>query len=212
MTSLPEGQNLIGYARVSTDDQRLDLQINAMLKAGVPEDKIFKEHISGVHKNRPEFKRALKHLRSGDVLVVWKLDRLGRSLKELVQLAEDFKHRGINFHSLTEHIDTSSAMGSMVFNIMATFAQFERDLISERTKAGLEAARKRGTWKPRKPTISREQWDFMLAVVGIDPLIGAQSLAKFEGMPRYKRKVPKRTTLTNYMDLLRDGQEYPFAN
>ena len=207
-----ENQNLIGYARVSTDDQKLDLQLNALKRAGVPEDHTFMEHISGVSTRRTEFKKALQHLRRGDTLVVWKLDRLGRSLKELVELAEDFKERGINFHSLTEHIDTASAMGNMVFNIMATFAQFERDLISERTKAGLQAARERGTWKPRKPTISSEQWDFMLVVVGDNPLIGAASLAKFEGMPRHKRKIPKRTTLTNYMDMLRDGQEYPFAN
>lgn len=207
-----KNQNLVGYARVSTDDQRLDLQLDALRKAGVPESQMFMEHISGVSTNRKQFKKALRHLREGDTLVVWKLDRLGRSLKELVHLAEDFKNRGINFHSLTEHIDTATAMGSMIFHIMACFAQFERDLISERTKAGLQAARERGTWKPRRPTISKEQWDFMLVAVENDPLIGAQSLRLLEGMPKHKRRVPKRTTLTNYMDLLRDGQPYPFDN
>ena len=207
-----ENQNLVGYARVSTDDQKLDLQINALIKAGVSENLIFQEHISGVKENRPEFKRALKHLREGDVLVVWKLDRLGRNLEELVKLIKDFTKRGIELKSLTEGIDTTTAMGKFFYHIMAALAQFERDLISERTIAGLEAAKVRGTYRPRKSSISRDQWVFMLGAVANDRKISASRLCRLPGMPKYKRKIPKRTTLMNYMDALRDGQEYPFVN
>jgi DNA invertase Pin-like site-specific DNA recombinase len=136
--------NLVGYARVSTDDQNLDLQLNALREAKVPEGQIFKEHISGVAKNRPQFEKAMKHLRRGDVLVVWKLDRLGRSLEELVTLIKSFDDRGIELRSLTEGIDTTTALGRLFYHMMAALAQFERDLISERTKAGLEAAKERG--------------------------------------------------------------------
>ncbi len=204
--------NLVGYARVSTDDQNLDLQINALRKAGVPEKQTFKEHISGVASRRPEFQKALKNLREGDTLVVWKLDRLGRSLKELVMLADDFKARGIAFKSLTEHIDTTTAMGNMFFNIMATLAQFERDLISERTKAGLQAARERGTWQPRKATISPAQWDFMCDILAYDPTLSPGSLCKLGTMPKHKGKKPKRTTVNNYIAMLREGHPYPFVN
>ncbi len=207
-----KNQNLVGYARVSTDDQNLDLQLNALKAAGVPEGQTFKEHISGVRRNRPQFKKALKHLRKGDVLVVWKLDRLGRNLEELVRLINDFTERGIELKSLTEGIDTTTAIGRLFYHMMAALAQFERDLISERTKAGIEAAKERGTYQPRKATISKDQWEFMLDAIANDPLVGASKLCKLPGMPKFKRKTPKRTTLMNYMDMLRNGEEYPFVN
>jgi len=207
-----KNENLVGYARVSTDDQRLDLQLNALKAAGVPESQTFKEHISGVHKNRPEFKRALKHLRPGDVLVVWKLDRLGRNLEELVRLIKDFSDRGIELKSLTEGIDTTTAIGRLFYHLMCALAQFERDQISERTIAGIEAAKVRGTYQPRKATISKAQWDFMLGAIARDKNIKAGRLCRLEGMPKFKRKIPKRTTLMNYMDALRAGEDYPFVN
>ena len=204
--------NLIGYARVSTDDQNLDLQLQALLRAGVHEDNIYKEHVSGVSRKREQFNRALKNLRRGDALVVWKLDRLGRSLKELVALSEEFSARGVELKSLTEGVDTTNAMGKFFFHIMASLAQFERDLISERTKAGLQAAKARGTWKPRGATINKAQWAFMVDALRCEPLMSAGKLCALDGMPKFKNKIPKRTTLNNYMDMLRDGSEYPWES
>lgn len=133
-----------GYARVSTQDQNLDLQIDELLKVGVEEENIFKEKITGTKKDRPEFQELLKRLREGDAIVVWKLDRIGRSTKHLVDLMNYFNEHNINFISIKENIDTSTAMGKFIFTIFAALAEFERDMISERTKAGLSSARSRG--------------------------------------------------------------------
>jgi len=135
---------LFGYARVSTQEQKLDLQIDALLKYGVSEKNIFHEKITGTKKERPEFNELLKRLRIDDTLVVWKLDRVGRSTKHLVELITDFNQRGINFVSLNENIDTTTAVGKLIFSIFSALAQFERDIISERTIAGLQSARARG--------------------------------------------------------------------
>lgn len=204
--------NLVGYARVSTDDQDLGLQLTALRNAGVPESQTFQEHISGVAAKRPQFEKALKHLRKGDVFVVWKLDRLGRSIEELIRIMNSFEARGIKLRSLTEGLDTTSALGKFFFHVMGALAQFERDLISERTKAGIEEAKRRGTWKSRSATINREQWEFMVGVLQENPLLGASTLATHPDMPRRKKKptTPQRTTLNNYMDLLRAGGDYPF--
>ena len=150
-------QILIGYARVSTEDQRLDMQVDALLRAGVPDRQIYREHVSGVKTRRPEFESCMRALRPGDTLVVWRLDRLGRSLIELVTLAQDLENRGIHLRSLTEQIDTASAGGRLVFNVFAAVAQFERDIISERTKAGLKAARARGARGGRPPIMDARQ-------------------------------------------------------
>ncbi len=143
---------LIGYARVSTDDQDLALQLDAFKKARIR--KVFKDRKSGTTVKRKGLNDALSHLRKGDVLVVWKLDRLGRSLKTLIQLVEDLETRGIEFRSLTDGIDTTSTAGRFFFHVMASLAQMERDLIAERTRAGLAAARKRGRvgGRPRQMT------------------------------------------------------------
>ena len=133
----------IGYARVSTEDQNLDLQLDALNKFGC--DRIFQEKVSGVSKNRKEFENMLLHLREGDTVIVWKLDRLGRSVKQLIDLMETWLKEGISFHSISDGITINdSAMSRMFYTIIAAFAQLERDLISERTKAGLAEARKRG--------------------------------------------------------------------
>ena len=132
----------IGYARVSTDDQDASLQEDALKKAGCT--KVFIDHASGSKASRPELDRMLEHLRTGDVVVVWRLDRLGRSLKNLIALVEDLESRGAGFQSLTESINTTTANGRLFFSIMGALAEFEAALTRERTRAGLRAARARG--------------------------------------------------------------------
>src|SRR6266545_5471384 len=132
----------VGYARVSTLEQNLDLQKDALTKAGC--ERIFTDRISGAKSERPGLTDALEFVREGDVLVVWKLDRLGRSLQQLIETVTGLAARGIEFRSLTEQIDTTTPGGKLIFHIFGSLAEFERDLIRERTKAGLTAARARG--------------------------------------------------------------------
>ena len=139
---------LIGYARVSTGDQNLTLQVNALEKAGCT--KICEDEISGSKDNRPGLSKAIEILREGDTLVVWKLDRLGRSVKSLITLISSLEAKGINFKSITDSIDTSTPAGRFFFHVMASLAQMERELIVERTRAGLEAARLQGRVGGRK--------------------------------------------------------------
>lgn len=142
----------VGYARVSTLDQHEDLQIDALRQAGC--ERIFTDHASGAKASRPELDRMLDMLREGDVVVVWKLDRLGRSVQNLVDLMGRFQKANIGFRSLTEQMDTTTPGGVLIFNLFAALSQFERDLIRERTNAGLQAARSRGRkgGRPRKLT------------------------------------------------------------
>ncbi len=133
---------LIGYARVSTEEQNLDLQKDALEKAGC--EQIFSDTVSGTKARRPGLEDALSHLRRGDTLVVWRLDRLGRSLRHLIDTVTDLQERGIGFKSLQESIDTTTSGGKLVFHIFGALAEFEREIIRERTKAGLQAARARG--------------------------------------------------------------------
>ena len=143
--------SLIGYARVSRETQDLDLQLDALKKAGCPENKIFVDKISGSKSERPGLRECLSELKAGDTLVVWRLDRLGRSMKHLVSLVENLKQQKISFKSICDGvIDTTSASGELIFNIFSSLAQFERRLIQERTKAGLDAARSRGKRGGRK--------------------------------------------------------------
>jgi len=135
---------LIGYARVSTNEQHLDLQRDALLKAGVSAKNIYTDKVTGVKSERPGLKQALSHLRDGDTFIVWRLDRLGRSLRHLIDTVTTLKQQGVAFKSLTENIDTSTATGTLVFQIFGALAEFERNLITERTVAGLIAARARG--------------------------------------------------------------------
>jgi len=133
---------LIGYARVSTQDQNLALQKKALQEANC--EKIYEDTISGKRAERPGLVLTLEMLREGDTLVVWKLDRLGRSLKHLITLVEDLERRKVNFRSLTDNIDTSTPSGRFFFHVMASLAEMERELIAERTRAGLKAAREMG--------------------------------------------------------------------
>ena len=132
----------IGYARVSTDDQTLDLQRDALERAKCAQ--IYEEHASGKTTTRPELDACLKSLRKGDTLVVWRLDRLGRSLGDLIHLTTELRSRGVDFESLTERIETGSPAGKLIFHVFASLAEFEHNLIRERTMAGLRAARARG--------------------------------------------------------------------
>lgn len=138
----------IGYARVSTRDQNLDLQLAALKGAGC--DRIFEDTMSGTKAGRPGLAKALETLREGDTLIVWKLDRLGRSVKDLLDFAGGLNERGIGFVSLTDSIDTTTASGRFFFNVMASLAQMERELMVERTQAGLQAAREQGRVGGRK--------------------------------------------------------------
>jgi DNA invertase Pin-like site-specific DNA recombinase len=133
---------LIGYARVSTQDQTLDLQRDALKAAGC--DKLYTETASGALVERRKLEEALEFARPGDTIVVWRLDRLGRSLRHLIETVTDLEKRGVGFKSLTENIDTTSSSGKLIFHIFGALAEFERNLIRERTLAGLEAARARG--------------------------------------------------------------------
>lgn len=132
----------IGYARISTGDQTLDLQLDALAKDGC--DKVFTETASGAKADRPILEEAMAYARPGDTLVVWRLDRLGRSLQHLMTTVADLRDRGIGFRSLTEQIDTMTPGGKLIFQVFGALAEFERDLIRERTNAGLRAARTRG--------------------------------------------------------------------
>ena len=144
----------IGYARVSTQDQKLELQTDALLQHGC--EQIFKEKKSGKNKERPELEKMISQLRSGDTVVVWKLDRLGRSLRDLIDLVAEFKERGVDFVSLQDGINTATATGRFTFNIFASLAEFEREIIRERTKAGLDAAKARGRMGGRPAGLSKE--------------------------------------------------------
>ena len=136
---------VVGYARVSTDDQNLTLQLDALTRHGIAKSDIFTDKQSGAKAERPGLVKCLDGLQEGDILVVWRLDRLGRSMRHLITLVEDLRERGVGFRSLNEGaIDTTTASGELIFNIFSALAQFERRLIQERTKAGLAAARARG--------------------------------------------------------------------
>ena len=147
---------LVGYARVSTTEQTLDSQIDSLKKAGCT--KIFAEKVTGTTAERPQYLAMIDYIRDGkDTVVVYKLDRLGRSMKHLITEVEKFKERNIEFKSLQENIDSSTPTGKLFFHIFSSIAEFERDIIVQRTKAGLEAARARGRMGGKKPKLNPEQ-------------------------------------------------------
>ena len=171
----------IGYARVSTDDQELDLQLDALCRSGC--ETIYQEKASGKDTERPELTQCLKALRTGDTLVVWRMDRLGRSLADLVKTITDLETRGIGFESLTEKIETSSATGKLMFHVFAAMAEFERNLIRERTHAGLAAARARGRVGGRKHKLDEQQKKEIKALLR-DPNISVSEVAGRYGVSR----------------------------
>jgi len=168
---------LIGYARVSTDDQNLDLQRDALKHAGC--EQVYEDLVSGTKARRPGLEAALSHLRAGDTLVVWRLDRLGRSLRHLIDTVTDLQDRGIEFKSLTESIDTRTSGGKLVFHIFGALAEFEREIIRERTNAGLASARARGRrggpkhkLTQKQVAIARRLWESKTPVAEICQTLG----------------------------------------
>jgi DNA invertase Pin-like site-specific DNA recombinase len=168
---------LIGYARVSTQEQSPRLQLDALQAAGC--GRVFVEKASGAQRDRPELKAALGYMRdgAGDVLVVWKLDRLARSLKQLIETVEDLERRGVGLCSLTEAIDTTTAGGKLVFQIFGALAEFERQVIRERTVAGLAAARARGKKGGRPPALAAKDLAAARALLR-DPGITVEEVAR----------------------------------
>lgn len=181
----------IGYARVSTQDQNLSLQLDALNAAGC--DKLFQEKASGAKADRPELQKLLEHVREGDAIVIWKLDRLGRTLPHLIELVNSLKDRGIGLISLNDPIDTTTAQGRFTFSIFASLAEFEREIIRERTRAGLASARRRGKKLGRKEGLSEEAERTALA---------AESLYrenKYSVQEIAKRLSISKTTLYKYL-------------
>ncbi len=170
---------LVGYARVSTQDQDVSLQLDALHGAGC--EKVFTEKASGAQRDRPRLREAVAYMREGDTLVVWKLDRLARSLKQLIETVEELGGRGIGLKSLTESIDTTTSGGKLIFHIFAALAEFERGVIRERTKAGLEAARARGRTGGRPPALSEADIAAARAMLR-DPEITVGEVAKRLGV------------------------------
>lgn len=182
-----QSRMLIGYMRVSTADQSTDLQRDALLAAGVKERDIYLDKASGKREDRPGLEACLKAMREGDTLVVWKLDRLGRSLRHLVATVQELVERGVGFRVLTGHganIDTGTASGKLVFGIFAALAEFERELIGERTRAGLAAARARGRKGGRKPKLSATTIAGIRARLAADANLDKQALADELGVHR----------------------------
>jgi DNA invertase Pin-like site-specific DNA recombinase len=171
---------LVGYARVSTQEQDLALQLDALHGAGC--ERVFEEKASGAQRDRPALKAALDYMREGDTLVVWKLDRLARSLKQLIETVEAFAGRGIGLRSLTEALDTTTtAGGKLVFHIFAALAEFERGVIRERTLAGLQAARARGRVGGRPPALKAKDLAAAKAMLK-DPEITVAEVARRMGV------------------------------
>jgi len=179
---------LIGYARVSTQDQNLDLQVDALTKAGCK--KIFDDKISGSRAERPGLTKALELLREDDTLVVWKLDRLGRSVKNLVNLVGELQKQGVQFKSLTDAIDTGTPSGRFFFHVMASLAEMERELTVERTRAGLEVARQLGRkgGRKRQMTDSKIESAKKLLANGVPPRDVAKNLGV--SVPTLYRWIP----------------------
>lgn len=182
---------LIGYARVSTQDQNLDLQIEALTKAGCK--KVFDDKMSGSRAERPGLAKALEMLREGDTLTVWKLDRLGRSVKNLVDLVGELHKQGVQFKSLTDAIDTGTPSGRFFFHVMASLAEMERELTVERTRAGLEVARQLGRkgGRKRQMTDSKIESAKKLLANGVPPRDVARDLGV--SVPTLYRWIPAST-------------------
>lgn len=156
---------LLGYARVSTDDQDMALQTDALRAAGVTDEDMFADHgVSGAQAIRPGLDRLLSVAKAGDTITVWRLDRLGRSVVHLATLAEDLRARGVGLRSLTDGVDTSTATGRLVYGLLSTLAEFERETIRERVKAGMQAAKKRGVSVGRRKALTSTQTEHARAL------------------------------------------------
>ena len=185
----------IGYARVSSQDQTPDLQLDALRAAGCK--RIFVETASGAQRDRPELGAALDYLRAGDTLVIWKLDRLARSVKQLIETVEGLEARGIGLRSLTETIDTTTAGGKLVFHIFGALAEFERAIIGERTRAGLSAAKARGRQGGRPPKLTPQDLaaaramlaDMSFTVADVARRLGVSPATLYRHLPAARSQV-----------------------
>lgn len=187
---------LIGYARVSTQDQTPQLQLDALKAVGC--ERVFVEKASGAKRDRPELMASLDFMREGDTLVVWKLDRLARSLKQLIETVERLEGKGMHFRSLTESIDTTTPTGKLAFHVFAALAEFERSVIRERTKAGLQAARERGRAVGRPRAMKDADIAAAKALLA-DPAITTKDVARRLGVSvstLYKHLPAARATIT----------------
>lgn len=194
-----ETSKLIGYMRVSTDDQNLNLQKDALIAFGVADRDIYSDKKSGATMDRPGWKDCMADLRRGDTLVVWKLDRLGRSLADLVKTVDGFRDEGIEFVVITQQFDTRTAMGRLIFGIFAILAEFERAMVSERTKAGIEARKARGLhvgrksrWTPelRKAAVDVLRADANAIPTRVSEAVNAEAERQNEGKPKKDRILP----------------------
>src|SRR5262245_56927043 len=184
---------LIGYARVSTDDQETATQVAALKTAGC--ERIYREKASGGRWDRPELHRLLDHLRKGDVLVVWKLDRLSRSLRDVITIMEHLAEASAGFRSLTEAIDTTTPAGRMMMQMVGAFAEFERAMLRERTKAGLDAARQEGRIGGRRPKLSSQQQTEIRRMITKGDKTAADAARLFKVHPATVSRLLARTNL-----------------
>jgi len=198
---------LIGYARVSTDDQDPTLQIKALEEAGC--ERVYVDHKSGKNLKRPEWKRCRLDLQEGDTLVVWKLDRLARSVIDLHKIAEDFKDNDIELLVLTQNIDTRTASGRFLFTILAAVAEMERELISERTKAGIAQRKAEGRLLGRVPVLDPEAWQIAVDFIAESGSPSHQAVADHIFMRHKKNKRVSYNTISKYRDDLDTGKPYP---
>lgn len=193
----------IGYARVSTVDQSIDLQLDALKAAGA--ERVFRDVGTGSNTDRPGYADLIEHVRSGDVVIVWRLDRLARSLKDLIETAALLESRGVQLVMLNEGIDTTTTTGKLFFQIFGAIAEFERNLIVERTKAGLESARRRGKTGGRKPILTKEKFaaakklikaggrDFNAGEIGRSLAVSSRTIARV-ARGEYDRHFEKEKT------------------
>src|SRR3954453_9962793 len=174
---------LIGYARVSTDDQRLDLQLDALAQVGVSSQHVYTDKASGSRSDRPGLAAAIKATRAGDTLVVWRLDRLARSTAELLKISDQLRDRDVSLRSLNEALDTSTASGKLIFTVFAAMAEFERNVIRERTMAGLRSAKEKGRRGGRKPKLTSAKLRMARTLLG-DPMTTMEQVAEQMGVHR----------------------------
>lgn len=211
---------LIGYARASTEDQDLALQIAALRAAGC--ERIYEDKKSGKNLDRPGWRDCRMDLREGDTLVIWKLDRLGRSALDLINLLDEFRKQGIDFICTTQGLDTRTPIGNFTFQMFAAFAELERSMIAERTKAGIEQARERGFVPGPVPRITPDMWDYAVKAWQEKPKLTVASLCRMihedvqvpvweNSRPRPKEKPKKLTTgsIHNIKAELKAGEPYP---
>jgi DNA invertase Pin-like site-specific DNA recombinase len=174
---------LIGYARVSTDDQRLDLQLDALAQAGVTSQHVYTDKASGARSDRPGLLAAIKATRPSDVLVVWRLDRLARSTSELLKISDELQSRQVALRSLNEALDTSTASGKLIFTVFAAMAEFERNVIRERTMAGLRSAKEKGRRGGRKQKLTAAKIRMARTLLA-DPMTTMEQVAEQMGVHR----------------------------